>query len=72
MGIRNNLLGVGSAGITTKTGIIVGAATIEIVLVVHRITWRPDRRPAIPLSLLFSFSLFPIFLYVIVVVVFCF
>ena len=46
MGIRNNLLGVGSAGITTETGIIVGAATIEIALVVHRITWRPDRRPA--------------------------
>ena len=34
MGIRNSLLGVGSAGITTETGIIIGAAVVKIVLVV--------------------------------------
>ena len=45
MGIRNNLLGVGSVGITTETGIIIGAAVVKIVLVVHRIAWRPDGRP---------------------------
>ena len=39
MGIRNNLLGVGSVGITTETGIIIGAAVVKIVLVVHRIAW---------------------------------
>ena len=42
MGIRDNLLGVGSAGITTETGInigaavIIGAAVVKIVLVVNR------------------------------------
>ena len=39
MGIRNSLLGVGSAGITTETRIIIGAAAVEIVLVIHRIAW---------------------------------
>ena len=39
MGIRNNLLGVGSVEITTETGIIIGAAVVKIVLVVHRIAW---------------------------------
>ena len=34
MGIRNNLLGVGSAGITTETGIIIGAAVVKIVLLI--------------------------------------
>ena len=36
-----------AAGIVRREkGNIIGAAAIEIVLVVHRITWRPDRRPA--------------------------
>ena len=40
MGIRNNLLGVESVGITTETGIIIVAAVVKIVLVVHhRIAW---------------------------------
>ena len=46
MGIRNSLLGVGSAGITTETGIIIGAAVVKIVRVAHRITCRPDRSAA--------------------------
>ena len=43
MGIRNNLLGVGSVGITTETRIIIGATVVKIVLVVQRIAWWPDR-----------------------------
>ena len=43
MGIRNSLLGVGSVGITTETGIIIGAAVVKIFLVVLCIAWYPDR-----------------------------
>ena len=39
MGIRNNLLHVGSVGITTETRIIIGATVVKIVLVVQRIAW---------------------------------
>ena len=39
MGIRDNLLGVGSVEITMETGIIIGVAVVKIVLVVHRIAW---------------------------------
>ena len=45
MGIQISLLDVGSAGITTETGInigaavIIGAAVVKIVLVIHRIAW---------------------------------
>ena len=46
MGIRNSLLGVGSVGITTETGIIIGAAVVKIALVIHRVAWWPDRMPA--------------------------
>ena len=39
MGIGNKLLGVGGVGITTETGIIIGATVVKIVLVVNRIAW---------------------------------